>query len=160
MSINQMLPFVSTALMLFFTVYVLQRYTLRHAPHFLFWGIGLAMFGAGSFSEAYLSLSWNRWVFFVWYLFGAELNAAWIGHGTLNLLVRKRWVRWATVVLVAASLFAAYLMARAMSTLDLSAFTTSRPASQQYGTKVMEAGQPVPDGTKTGLVDCKSCYDG
>ena len=76
MSINQVLPFISTALMLGFTIYVLQRWFVRRAPNFLFWGVGLAMFGAGSFAEAYLSLAWNRWVFFVWYLFGAALNAA------------------------------------------------------------------------------------
>ena len=51
MSINQILPFFSTVIMLGFTVYVLQRYWVRRAPHFLFWGIGLAMFGAGSFAE-------------------------------------------------------------------------------------------------------------
>ena len=55
MSLNQLLPFVSTAVMLVFTIYVLQRYSVRRAPHFLFWGIGLAMFGAGSFAEAYLA---------------------------------------------------------------------------------------------------------
>src|SRR6202142_1192285 len=105
MSINQVLPFISTALMLGFTIYVLQRFFVRHAPNFLFWGVGLAMFGAGSFAEAYLSLAWNRWVFFVWYLFGAALNAAWIGHGTLYLLVRKPWVHGVTVLLVLGSLF-------------------------------------------------------
>ena len=57
MSINQVLPFLSTLVMLVFTGYVLQRYFVRRAPHFLFWGIGLAMFGAGSFAEAYLSLA-------------------------------------------------------------------------------------------------------
>src|SRR5512138_2655998 len=109
MSINQILPFFSTVIMLGFTVYVLQRYAVRRAPHFLFWGIGLAFFGLGSFAEAYLALAWNRWVFFVWYLFGAALNAAWIGHGSLLLLVRKRWVNILTAALVAGSLFAAYL---------------------------------------------------
>ena len=48
MSINQILPFISTAIMLGFTIYVFQRYFVRRAPHFLFWGIGLAMFGLGA----------------------------------------------------------------------------------------------------------------
>ena len=77
MAMNRLLPFVSTTVMLFFTVSVLQRYIARRLPAFLFWGIGLAMFGIGSFAEAYLSVAWNRWVFFGWYLFGAALNAAW-----------------------------------------------------------------------------------
>ena len=149
MSINQILPFVSTAIMAYFTVFVLQRYAVRRAPHFLFWGIGLAMFGAGSFAEAYLALSWNRWVFFVWYLFGAALNAAWIGHGTLTLLVRKRWVKVVTALLILGSLFAGYLMLQAMPNLDSAVFTTSKPVSEQYGTKVLEPGQTAPAGAQT-----------
>ncbi len=59
MSIIQILPFISTVIMLGFTIYVFQRYFVRRAPHFLFWGIGLAMFGLGSFAEVYLSLAWS-----------------------------------------------------------------------------------------------------
>jgi hypothetical protein len=149
MSFNQILPFASTAIMLGFTLYVLQRYFVRRGPHFLFWGIGLAMFGAGSFAEAYLSLAWNKWVFFVWYLFGAALNAAWIGHGTLYLLVRKGWVHVVTAALVIGSLFAGYLMLQVMPKLDTAIFTTSKPVSEQYGTKVLEAGQTAPAGAQT-----------
>jgi hypothetical protein len=149
MSINQIFPFISTALMLGFTIYVLQRFFVRRSLNFLFWGIGLAMFGAGSFAEAYLSLAWNPWIFFVWYLFGAALNAAWIGHGTLYLLVRKPWVHIVTVVLVLGSLFAGYLMLQVMPKLDAASFTTSRPVSEQYGTKVLAAGQTPPADAQT-----------
>jgi len=144
MSINLILPFFSTAVMAWFTVDVFKRYIVRRNPAFLFWGIGLAMFGAGSFAEAYLALAWNKWVFFVWYLFGAALNAAWLGHGTLNLLVRKKWVRVVTGLLVAGSLFATYLMLQAMSKLDAVVFTTNKPISEQYGTKALEAGETAP----------------
>ena len=78
MDLNLILPFLSTLIMLVFVIFVLQRYTATKKLYFLYWGIGLAMFGSGSFAEAYLSLSWNSWVFFIWYLFGAALNAAWI----------------------------------------------------------------------------------
>ena len=149
MSINQILPFISTLVMLWFTVDVFQRYAVRRNPAFLFWGIGLAMFGAGSFAEAYLSLSWNKWVFFIWYLFGAALNATWLGHGTLNLLVRKKWIHVVTGLLVVGSLFAGYLMLQAMPKLDESAFTTSKPVSEQYGTKALDAGETSPVGAQT-----------
>jgi hypothetical protein len=149
MSINQILPFLSTAIMLGFTLYVLQRYRVRRAPHFLFWGIGLAFFGAGSFAEAYLALSWNRWIFFVWYLFGAALNAAWIGHGTLLLLVRKGWVKGVTALLVMGSLVAGWLMLQVMPRLDEAVFTTSRPISEQYGTKALDPGETAPTGAQT-----------
>src|SRR5512143_3196586 len=155
MSINQILPFLSAAIMLGFTIWVLQRFAVRRQPHFLFWGIGLAMFGAGSFAEAYLALAWSQWMFFVWYLFGAALNAAWIGHGTVNLLFRRPWVRIVTAVLVIGSLFAGYLMLRAMPTLNTVVFTTSKPVSEQYGTKVVKPGDVPPAGTQTVTVPYK-----
>jgi hypothetical protein len=148
-SLNGALPFLSTAIMLGFCLWVFQRWIVRRAPHFLFWGIGLAFFGAGSFAEAYLALGWNRWVFFVWYLFGAALNAAWIGHGTLLLLVRKPWVHVFTAGLIVASLFAATLMLQVMPRLDEATFTASRPISEQYGTKVVKPGESAPAGAET-----------
>jgi hypothetical protein len=107
------------------------------------------MFGAGSFAEAYLALSWNKWVFFVWYLFGAALNAAWLGHGTLNLLVRKKWVNILTGILVLGSMYAGYLMLQAMPKLDESIFTASKPISEQYGTKALDTGEAAPAGAQT-----------
>lgn len=149
MSVNHILPFLSTAIMLYFTVSVLQRFFVRRQAHFLFWGIGLAMFGAGSFAEAYLALAWNKWVFFVWYLFGAALNAAWLGHGTLYLLVRKKWVHGVTALLVLGSLFAGYLMLQTMPKLDEAIFTPDRIISEQYGTKALESGETIAAGAQT-----------
>ncbi len=131
MSLNALLPFISTVVMLVFTVWVLQRYAVRRKLHFLFWGIGLAMFGFGSFAEAYLSITWNTFVFFGWYLFGAALTAAWIGHGTVYLLVRKKWVHGLTAVLIIGSLFAAFLMFRATQLLDSSIFDPGTAISEQ-----------------------------
>lgn len=132
MTLNLILPFASTAVMLIFTIWVLQKFLTRRKLHFLFWGLGLAMFGSGSFAEAYLAVDWNRWAFFVWYLFGAALNAGWIGHGTVYLLVRKRWVHGLTALLVIGSLIAAWMMLQVMPALDPSAFTTSAAISEQY----------------------------
>lgn len=149
MSVNHILPFLSTAIMLYFTASVLQRFFVRRQAHFLFWGIGLAMFGAGSFAEAYLALAWNKWVFFAWYLFGAALNAAWLGHGTLALLVRKKWVHIVTVLLVLGSVYAGSLMLQAMPKLDEAVFTPDRIISEQYGTKALEPGETAPAGALT-----------
>jgi hypothetical protein len=143
MDINLVLPFLSTAVMLVFVIFVLRRYMESRKIHFLFWGIGLAMFGAGSFAEAYLSIAWSPWIFFMWYLFGAALNAAWIGHGTLHLLVRKRWAHVITGMLVLGSVWATVLMLRALPVLDTEVFTSSVAISEQYGTKVIEAGDEV-----------------
>jgi drug/metabolite transporter (DMT)-like permease len=110
MSLLNILPFASTLVMLIFTVSVFQRYFVRHNLAFLYWGIGLLMFGLGSFAEAYLALAWSPAMFYVWYLFGAVLTAAWIGHGTLHLLVKKSWVHYVTAVLIVLSIAATALL--------------------------------------------------
>ena len=135
MSLVIVLPFVSSAIMVVFMVSVLQRYVARRKLHFLFWGIGLAMFAAGSLAEASFALiGWSAAVFFVWYLFGAALNAAWIGHGTLHLLVHRRWAHVLTVVLVIGSVAATVLMLRVMPLLNASSFASGTPISEQYRT--------------------------
>jgi hypothetical protein len=140
---NQVLPFISTAIMLVFTLSVLKRWFARRKAHFLFWGIGLAMFGAGSFAEAYFALGrWSAPIFFIWYLFGAALNAAWLGHGTLLLLARKRWVQVVTALLIAASLGATGLMVQAILKADGSSYTAGVAISEQY----RELMPPIADG--------------
>lgn len=131
-SLRSLLPFSASIVMLFFTSYVLQRFIRRRKLNFLFWGIGLAMFGLASFSEAYLSLAWNRWVFFAWYYFGAILTAAWIGQGTVYLLARKRRAHILTLVLIAGSLVTLGLMLRIMPDLNESIFSVGVPISEQY----------------------------
>lgn len=119
--------------MIVFTVSVLQRFAVRRQAHFLFWGLGLAMFSAGSFAEAYFALfGWSALVFFLWYFFGAALNAGWIGHGTLLLLVRKRWRNVVTGLLIAGSVVAAFFMFQAMARLDPGQFTEGVAISEQY----------------------------
>ncbi len=133
MGLNQILPFVSSAIMLVFTLSVFQRYLVRRRLNFLFWAIGLAMFSLGSFAEAYFAVSgWSAPVFFAWYLFGAALNAAWIGHGSLLLLVRKSWVHVLTALLIVGSVVAAFLMVRALNLSNPAAFVRGTPISEQY----------------------------
>lgn len=133
MELTLVLPLFSTAIMLVFAVSVFGRWLARRKPHFLYWSIGLGMFGAGSFAEAYFAgIGWSRLVFFVWYFFGAVLNAAWIGHGTLLLLSHRRWTRVFTGLLVVGSLAALALMLQVMPRLDAGAFNPELPISEQY----------------------------
>ena len=135
MTIQTVLPFLSTVIMVIFTVSVLERFLVRRKIHFLFWGIGLAMFGTGSFAEAYFaSVGWSAPVFFGWYLFGAALNAGWIGHGTMLLLARRRWVHVFTVLLVLGSVAAAIGMLSIMPKLNAASFNAALPISEQYRT--------------------------
>lgn len=132
MSINLYLPFLAAAVMVVFTAYVLQRYYVRRKLHFLFWGLGLAMFAIGSFTEAFLAIRWNQWVFFLWYLCGAILTAAWIGHGTVYLLARKRRAHVLTIFLISASIIAGLMLLRTMPSLDEGAFSPAAPISETY----------------------------
>ncbi|MFQ5942856.1 MAG: hypothetical protein ACE5JF_04815 [Anaerolineales bacterium] len=133
MNLNLILPFLSTAVMVVFTISVLNRWRARRKQHFLFWGIGLGMFTLGSFAESYFAIvGWSAFIFFVWYFFGAVLNAAYIGHGTFLLLFRKSWARIVTAVLVVASIIALVLMLRIMPRLDPTIFSSGAPISEQY----------------------------
>lgn len=145
MNFNLVVPFFSTAMMGYFAFDVLRKYVRRPSHlHLLFWGIGLAMFGIGSLAEAVATLVFSPVVFVAWYLFGAALNAAWIGHGTLLLLVRKRWVHVLTALLVVGSVVAGILMLT--TPLDSSHFTTAHPISEQYATREYKPGDYVPAG--------------
>ena len=149
MDLNLVLPFVTTAIMVVFTISVFRRWVLRRRSYFLFWAIGLGMFAAASFAEAYFAVAgWSAVVFFVWYFFGAVLTAAWIGHGTYLLLVRKRWRHVLTGVLVVGSLAALVLMLQIMPDLDSAVFDSDRTLSEQYKTEVIESGAPVPEGAE------------
>lgn len=116
MDINAFLPFVSAAIMVVFTVLVFRRFFEKGAKayHLLIWGVGLVFYLLGGLMEAlHTAFGWNALVFRLWYLFGAILVAAWLGQGTVELLVRRRVfgrVRFSHIlvlVLAAASVYAA-----------------------------------------------------
>jgi hypothetical protein len=91
------------------------------------------MFTLGSFAESYFVIAgWSAFIFFVWYFFGAVLNAAYIGHGTFLLLVRKSWAKIVTAVLVIATLIALVLMLQIIPDLDPTIFSSGAPISEQY----------------------------
>ena len=130
--LNAVYPFLSTAIMTWFALSVLQRWSVRHAAHFLFWGVGLALFAVAAFAEAYFAVGpFNEALFIVWYVGGALLSAAWIGQESLLLLVRRPGVRRVTIIgLVAASLFAFLVMLA--TPFDPSQAVTGAPVSEWY----------------------------
>ncbi len=118
--------------MFVFAAYVLQRFVARRKLHFLFWGTGLAMFAVASLSGALLSIGWSDFFFFTWYYFGALLTAAWIGQGTVYLLMRKSRANILAAILITASLIVAIMLLRVMPDLDTSISTTSDSIGEQY----------------------------
>ncbi|NWG18398.1 MAG: hypothetical protein HXY41_17375 [Chloroflexi bacterium] len=92
------LPFilsaVSAATSGIFAALVLRRWwqkrAQRHpAPHLLAWGIGLLTYFVGTLAQVVLSLVWSPLFFALWYWCGALMTAAWLGQGTVYLLVRR-----------------------------------------------------------------------
>ena len=110
MSIISFLPLVSALVSFVFAFLVFRRYLVRHGKYLLFWAIGMVFYGIGGLCEAYYSiLGWNPLIFRMWYLFGAILVAAWLGQGTIYLLVKKLWVaNILTGLLVLGSIYAAF----------------------------------------------------
>ena len=140
MNILSVLPFVTIIVMLILTLDVYRRYLSHQGGHMylLIWGIGLTMFSLATLSEGLLGLGWNEWVFRAWYLFGAILSAAWIGQGTVHLLVRRNWARLSLALLILASLGAAALLLTTQ--LSASSFVLGEPVTLQYRNLLPEGG--------------------
>ncbi len=122
---------LSTVVTFLFAMAVFNRYHQRGGVHLLLWGIGLVFFGLGTLSEAVMLFAFNGLLLKIWYLSGAMLTAAWLGEGTVHLLVRKRGVSVTlTVLLAAISLLGIGLvMAAPLTTVP---YNTGLPASAQY----------------------------
>jgi hypothetical protein len=127
------LPFLSTLITFAFATAVFIRYLRRRGPHLLLWTIGLLFYGLGTLAEVLLAFSFNGLVLKLWYLGGAMLTAAWLGQGSVHLLIRKRGVAWAlTGILAAVSLLAAAMVFSAPLTPAASSFNVSEAISSQY----------------------------
>ncbi len=125
------IPYLSTLITFIFVVAVYNRYRRRGGTHLLLWAIGLFFYGLGTLSEVILSLTFSAFVLKIWYLSGAMLTAAWLGMGTVHLLVRKgntaKVITWVlTVISILAFIFV--MLAPVIS----SNYNLSMPASEQY----------------------------
>jgi hypothetical protein len=139
MDILHVLPFVSTAITVAFAGAVLSRYLKGKRLHSLMWGIGLLLYAAGTFSEAYLALGWSDFLLRMWYLSGAMLTAAWLGQGTIYLLVRRPGVAHVlTAILALVSLVA--IGAVFTAPVSAAAFHTGVPISTTYKTIMTRSG--------------------
>jgi len=122
----------STLITFVFLGFVFHRYLVKGGTHLLLWSIGLLFYGLGTLSEVFLSFQFNGLVIKLWYLCGAMLTAAWLGQGSIHLLVRKPHVAITlTGILAAVSLAAAVLVFSAPINGAV-AYQTGISASAQY----------------------------
>lgn len=124
---------LSTIISFAFAASVFNRYRQRRGTHLLLWGIGLVFYGLGTLTEVVLSFTFSELALKTWYLSGAMLTAAWLGQGTVHLLVRKRGVASSlTAVLIAVSILSAILVFSAPLTSAATSYDPSVPISTQY----------------------------
>jgi hypothetical protein len=140
------LSLLSTIITLIFTIAVLSRYTQRGGTHLLLWGIGLALYGLGTLSEVILGSTFNEWVLKLWYLSGAMLTAAWLGQGTLNLLIRRKSVILLanTLLLILSILSLVLIVVQPVDAQAAALYDPTMPAS------AYNPALPTPEATREG----------
>jgi len=88
-------PLLATVISLACAILATQRYIARHRPYELSWAIAFGFFalGAGAATLGYL-IGWNPLLVRLFYTSGAILTTAFLGFGSLYLLLGEHLERW------------------------------------------------------------------
>jgi hypothetical protein len=95
-------PVVTTLLAIPFALEIYRRWrTYPDRLHLLWWAIGIATYGAGTFTEAWTTLfGWNPVIFKSWYITGALLGGAPLAQGTVYLMLKRNTAHLLTAALI------------------------------------------------------------
>jgi hypothetical protein len=94
-------PVAAALVALAFSVALARRYVQHHRSHLAFWSASLLMYAAASLAVAFGAASgWTSGAFRVYWTLGAVLNVPFLAQGELDLLIRRREIRWALYVLL------------------------------------------------------------
>ena len=116
-------PLITSIVSLIFAVTVLDQYFARRKPYQLLWAIGLFMYCISTFTEFWWNTQGHVLILYrLWYLLGAILVAAYLGQGTLYLLMRRRQAHLIMVILSIATIYAAVRVLTVE--IDISGLTT------------------------------------
>jgi hypothetical protein len=101
-AISHYLPIFTTLISIYFAWAILSRYlTKRESKQLLWWGLGVATYGAGTITESLITLlGWNVLLFKAWYITGALLGGAPLAIGTVYLLSGRKAGNIAVTLLV------------------------------------------------------------
>ncbi len=129
-------PFVSSIVSLVFAIIVLDQFLARRKPYQLIWAIGLFMFLIATGSVFWIE-AWglSEVAYRLWYLFGAVLVAAYLGMGTLYLLIPRRTAHIILAVLLVASFYAVFRVFTA--SIDLSTMQGLSGEAMPSGVRLM-----------------------
>lgn len=102
------IPLITCIVSFIFAATVLDQYFARRKPYQLLWAIGLFMYCISTFAEFWWNVQGHVEIMYrLWYLVGAVLVAAYMGQGTLYLLIQRRKANIIMAVLGAATLYSA-----------------------------------------------------
>jgi hypothetical protein len=126
--IDVLLSVATVAASLLLTLWIGRQWLARRRPHQIAWSVAFTLFTVGVACQLAAALiGWSASLYRIWYLAGALLAAAWLGHGTVLLLARARTARALTLLLAAASVAAGGIVLAAP--IDLSRGTSGGLAS-------------------------------
>ena len=132
------LPLISSIVSFIFALTVLDQYFARRKPYQLVWSIGLFMYCISTLTEFWTeTYGLNIMVYRLWYLFGAIYVAAYLGMGTLYLLVKRRVAHIIMVVLGVVSIYGAVVVFTA--SIDLNTITTLSGTAMLSGIRILTA---------------------
>ena len=137
------IPIVTTLLAIPFSLEIFRRYRAHpERLHLLWWAIGVATYGVGTFTEAATTLfGWNEQIFRAWYVSGALLGGAPLAQGTVYLMLPRRVAHGLTtllIVYVALASVAVYL-----SPIDYSVIETHRLSGKVFGWQWVRMFSPI-----------------
>lgn len=102
--LSHYIPIFTTVISAVFSYQIIKRYmSKKEALYLLWWGIGVAIYGAGTLVESVNTLfGWSELNFKLWYIFGALLGGAPLALGSVYLLAGKKAGHTGVVLLLSA----------------------------------------------------------
>jgi hypothetical protein len=96
------IPVLTTLLTVPFALEIFRRWrAFPERLHLLWWAIGVATYGVGTFTEAWTTLfGWSPAIFRAWYISGALLGGAPLAQGSVYLLLKRKTAHLLTGLLI------------------------------------------------------------
>jgi hypothetical protein len=137
------IPVVTTLLAIPFSLEIYRRWRVYpDRLHLLWWAIGVATYGVGTFTEAWTTVfGWNPVVFRSWYISGALLGGAPLAQGTVYLMLKRTTAHMLTAALILYVVVAS--MCVVFAPIDLAAVESHRLTGRVFGWPWVRLFSPV-----------------
>ena len=103
------IPLISSIISLIFAIAVFDQFLARRKAYQLIWAIGLFMYFISTGTEFWTE-AWglNETIYRLWYLVGAVFVAAYLGMGTLYLMMSRKLAHAIMGILLVVSVYTAF----------------------------------------------------